>query len=349
MSEKISEVLVSQIRIDGGTQQRPVVSGMVEHYKELRQDGIELPPIDVVYDGANYWVWDGFHRLESAKAAKKKAIRCAVTKGTQQEAVWLSYSANKAHGMQRPQGTVKRIIEQIFCNPAYAKISLSEIARHVGASRRYVQMVRDEFLLRTEGGHDDESPVEQSESLKSDQVVTNRVCDTENAEKGCECSHPLESNSRHEKSTKRADSIEVKSSTGKTYEQKSQEKKTATTQPAMKDEDGRVIPDHLHGVFRERETFEALAQQASQLKAAVKKAAEDSPVAWGRFNENNFRSLMQQVYDLLKLSGPSIVCSYCGGVESDKCRACKGTGFLNRAQARCVPVEMRPKNGKGNK
>jgi len=113
-------------------------------------------------------------------------------------------------------------------------------------------------------------------------------------------------------------------------------------QEPPKDDDGREIPAHLIVAFATQEQFKRFAQTLSTLKGQVKQAIEENPVAWSQFSENEFRSLVQRAHDLLKLSGPFIVCAYCGGSDSDKCGACKGAGFLSRAKARCAPKELRP-------
>lgn len=117
--------------------------------------------------------------------------------------------------------------------------------------------------------------------------------------------------------------------------------KATPADEAPKDADGRVIPEHLREVFRKTELFDKFAQVLSTLKGQVRQAIEADPVAWSQFSENRFQAALDQAHDLLKLSGPFIICSYCGGDQSDKCRACKGSGFLNRAQTRCVPQELR--------
>lgn len=123
-------------------------------------------------------------------------------------------------------------------------------------------------------------------------------------------------------------------------------KKPPTSKPSKQgpatDADGRAIPEHLREVFVVAEQFQRFAQTLSTLKGQVRQAVEADPVAWSRFSENAFRAAVAKAHDLLALSGPFIVCAYCGASDSDNCRACKGTGFLTRAQARCVPKEMRP-------
>jgi len=112
-------------------------------------------------------------------------------------------------------------------------------------------------------------------------------------------------------------------------------------QKLPQDADGREIPTHLVGVFGTQGQFERFAQNLSTLKGQVRQAMEANPVAWSQFNENAFRAAISQCHGLLTLSAPFIVCSYCGASESENCRACKGTGFLSKAQARCAPEELR--------
>jgi hypothetical protein len=123
-------------------------------------------------------------------------------------------------------------------------------------------------------------------------------------------------------------------------------KPTAKTEPKDRpqDVDGREIPEHLIGVFAAQEQFRDFTQDLSTLKGKVTQAVSVNPVAWSRFNNSAFGAAIEKARDLLTLSGPYIVCSYCGASESERCQACKGAGFLTKAQARCVPKEMRSCN-----
>lgn len=108
-----------------------------------------------------------------------------------------------------------------------------------------------------------------------------------------------------------------------------------------KDAAGRAIPKNLRAVFEKSEQFKCFAQTVSTLKGQVRQAIEADPVVWSQFSENAFRAALDKCHDLLCLSGPHIVCPYCGGDQPENCKGCKGSGFLSKAQARCVPEEMR--------
>ncbi len=107
------------------------------------------------------------------------------------------------------------------------------------------------------------------------------------------------------------------------------------------DGDGRPVPPHLEDVFREAEAFREWSTRISSLKREVTVARKDDPAMFKQFREQPFNAGLKQAVDQLNLSAPFIVCSYCGGLDSENCTGCKGCGFLSRAQARCVPRELR--------
>jgi hypothetical protein len=62
--------------------------------------GLKFPPVTVFYDGADYWLADGFHRVTAALQADLKEIAADVHQGTREDAQWYSFSANKANGLR---------------------------------------------------------------------------------------------------------------------------------------------------------------------------------------------------------------------------------------------------------
>ena len=80
---------IASIRVDGGTQPRAVLDfDAIEDYAEEMGAGVKFPPVVVFYDGENYWLADGFHRVKAAYAAGFDTVRCDVHQGTIEEAQW---------------------------------------------------------------------------------------------------------------------------------------------------------------------------------------------------------------------------------------------------------------------
>jgi len=135
-------VKLADIRIDGGSQQRPLSQEALESYEERRLGGEEFPPVQTVFDGLHHWLWDGFHRVHVARKVGDKMIMVEITEGTQRDAVWLSFGANKSHGVPRVKGCTAEIIKKIFADPEWAKVPQTKIAQHVGVSPEFISKVR---------------------------------------------------------------------------------------------------------------------------------------------------------------------------------------------------------------
>lgn len=133
---------VNKLRTDGGTQQRPIDPEIVKEYTQRRKDGDMPPPARAVLDPeGNMWLWEGFHRRAAAIEAGQPTLNLAVTRGTVRDAIALSFTANKSHGLRRQPGVVRHIIEKIVADGEWGKASAAAIAAHVGASQRYVESV----------------------------------------------------------------------------------------------------------------------------------------------------------------------------------------------------------------
>jgi transposase-like protein len=124
---------ISSLRLDGGTQPRAALDfSAVDDYADAMADGTQFPPVIVYYDGENYWLADGFHRVKAAHDAGCDTIRCEVRQGTLEDAQWYSFSANKTNGLRRTNEDKQRAIKAALLHPRGANLSDSQIAKHVG-------------------------------------------------------------------------------------------------------------------------------------------------------------------------------------------------------------------------
>ena len=151
----MQELKISEIRTDGGTQPRAALDPeIIAEYADAMDRGEQFPPVDVMYDGDHYWLFDGFHRVKAAGTTDRTTIAAEVHQGTQQDAQWESLAANKKHGLRRSRADKQRAVKQALKGWGSEK-SAREIARHVGVSdatvRRYSEEVRQ---LRTSSQKD---------------------------------------------------------------------------------------------------------------------------------------------------------------------------------------------------
>ena len=96
---KTTTLLIDQIRIDGGTQPRVEISNdLVAEYTEQLRRGTEFPPVTTFFDGAAYWLADGFHRYHGHLRLKLTEIAAEIHKGGQREAILYAVGTNAEHG-----------------------------------------------------------------------------------------------------------------------------------------------------------------------------------------------------------------------------------------------------------
>lgn len=135
---------LEKIRMDGGTQPRAEMSeSVIDEYAQAWTDGADFPPVDVFFDGTDYWLADGFQRACAADKADMKAILANVHQGTQQDAQWFSYGANQKHGLRRTNADKERAVRAALGHAKAGKMSDNAIADHCGVSHTFVAKIRE--------------------------------------------------------------------------------------------------------------------------------------------------------------------------------------------------------------
>jgi hypothetical protein len=137
-------ISIESLRVDGGTQPRGELNAdYVAELVERIGNGDKLPPLSAVYDGTDYWLWDGFHRCCAYADAGVEAVDVEVATGTQADAQWRSYAANRVHGLRRTSADKRRAVEAALGHPNGARLSDRSIADHCGVSHTLVAQIRD--------------------------------------------------------------------------------------------------------------------------------------------------------------------------------------------------------------
>lgn len=142
---------IADIRLDGGTQPRAVLDfEAIEDYAEGMSAGVKFPPVVVFYDGDNYWLADGFHRVKAAYAAGFDTVQAEIQQGTLEEAQWYSFSANRNNGLRRTTQDKQRAIKAALTHGRGIALSDRQIARHVGVDQKTVTNWRGQLLASEE-------------------------------------------------------------------------------------------------------------------------------------------------------------------------------------------------------
>lgn len=133
----------SQIRIDGGTQQRVSINqDKVAEYAECMREGDKFPPILCTFDGTNYWMYDGFHRYFAFQSAGFTEVEVIYKPGTQEDAQDLSYGINNGHGLSPSKEDKEKSVKDALSKERHANKSDREIAKLCKVSHTFVASIR---------------------------------------------------------------------------------------------------------------------------------------------------------------------------------------------------------------
>lgn len=137
---------LDKLRLDGGTQPRAKLNeDTIAEYAEDMRNGVTFPAITVFYDGSDYWLADGFHRVKAARQADKDRLRADIRQGTRRDAVLHSVGVNAQHGLRRSNEDKRRSVMTLLEDKEWAEWSNREIARCCKVSEYFVRGLRDEL------------------------------------------------------------------------------------------------------------------------------------------------------------------------------------------------------------
>lgn len=137
-------VHIDKIRTDGGTQARACLNEQtVAEYAETMQDpDTVFPPVTVYFDGSDYWLADGFHRLAAWRQIGRTEIPADIRQGDRRRAILHSVAANSAHGLRRTNEDKRRAVHTLLEDEEWSSWSDREIARKCAVSPSFVGGLR---------------------------------------------------------------------------------------------------------------------------------------------------------------------------------------------------------------
>lgn len=142
------------IDVYGGTQARVKTNDeAIESYADEMAGGTIFPPISVYFDGATYWLADGFHRYLAAKRIERPSILAEVQPGGRSDALKHALGANAMNGVYRNNADKRNAVEIALeewpdrANPVIAEIC--KVSAELVRTRRS-ELTKSGKIARTE-------------------------------------------------------------------------------------------------------------------------------------------------------------------------------------------------------
>ena len=129
------------IRTDGECQGRVALdTDTVREYADSAKAGKLFPSLTVFYDGGDYWLADGFHRIQAYRRNKTKRVRVEVKEGDVLDARLYAAGANADHGLKRSNADKQKALALCLATlkEKGEKWTQKQIAEHCGISEGMV-------------------------------------------------------------------------------------------------------------------------------------------------------------------------------------------------------------------
>ena len=111
MAARIVTIPIEQIRSEGLQVRVAMDTDTVADYVAVERDGGELPPVTVYSNQCGeYWLADGFHRVEARRQRGERTIKAEVLVGGNTDALKAALGANRNHGLRRTNADKRRAI-----------------------------------------------------------------------------------------------------------------------------------------------------------------------------------------------------------------------------------------------
>jgi hypothetical protein len=139
----IDDFPIAKIRRDRDVQIRESLDAdALKDYTDRILAGESPPAVELFYDGTDYWLSNGFHRVEAMLRAERTHISVEQTAGTRRDAILHGLGANADNGVRLTNEDKRRSVKRLLCDEEWSKWSDRQIARQVHVSNNFVSELR---------------------------------------------------------------------------------------------------------------------------------------------------------------------------------------------------------------
>jgi len=302
----------------------------VKEYAEAMAAGAKFPPVIVFHDGTNYWLADGFHRLEAWKRNGVGSVKAEIKEGSRIDALKFAFGANNSHGMRRTNEDKKQSVMLAYENRIALGLgevpSANSIAEMVGTSYQFV----NNQLITVICWRDATARTGADGRTRSLPIPPNRQ------------PIPVPLGARFPMPPPRNDFGGGSAPSDRDGDEDQgfggEDLSPDVTIPAhLTDMLGNPVPPNVAELWMRRTELTELVKLLQKGRLAVAKAQDAGDPLWGNFNFSSVMMHLDNALANVKGAVPHCLCVYCQGIGCNSCR----TGIMPLAQYERLPRELK--------
>ena len=334
----------------------------VQDYADAMERGDRFPAVTVFTDGAEYYLADGFHRVEALRRIGKRAVVAELQEGDFKAALLYALKANSTHGLRRTNADKRHALEMAW----NARMELfggepsnALLAETCGVSYKTVQ--RFTGATGMDKVHTCEAPTRAEQGYSMNNPVPTRNANNAPIARKTEVSAktPERPETAPERpSGERGETPPAAPETpaparrigrdGKAYTVPPQAAPVRKPGPGGKgghapgvalDRFGVEIPMEIKGAFADETTRDVIESHLRHAVNLLKNAMDEKDPSVAQFRQADLIDL-QNLLRTARFTRPYCVCRICQGNGRGSCSACHETGFQTEEQYKRNPKEF---------
>lgn len=119
---------------------------VVADYASAMLQGSQFQPVLIYFDGRNYWLVDGFHRVQAQKAIGDLKVLADVWQGSYRDALLHATGVNISSGLKLTKADIRKNIHKLIGDPEWRYWSDLDIALQCGSTEDFVLELRVERM-----------------------------------------------------------------------------------------------------------------------------------------------------------------------------------------------------------
>jgi hypothetical protein len=292
--------------------------------------GAKFPPVIVFHDGTNYWLADGFHRLEAWKRNGVGSVKAEVKEGSRIDALKFAFGANSSHGLRMTNEDKRNAVKIAYDNRI--DLGLGEVP--------------SAGLVAKMAGVSDHCASDQLRTVRSWAEATERQgADGKRYKLPIPPPRPTASvptGARFPMPPPRDGAVGGGALSGREGDEDQgfggEDLSPSSVRPLhLTDMLGNPVPPNIAELWMRRTELTELVKLLQKGRLAVAKAQDAGDPLWGNFNFSSVMMHLDNALANVKGAVPHCVCVYCQGIG---CKACR-TGILPLAQYERLPRELK--------
>ena len=302
----------------------------VKEYAEAMAAGAKFPPVIVFHDGTNYWLADGFHRLEAWKRNGVNSIKAEVKEGNRIDALKFAFGANIGHGLRMSNEDKRQVVLIVYENRVALGLgevpSANAVAKIIGVCDKFVA-----DQLRSNRSWADATERQGADGKRYNLPIPPPRPPMPTPPDARFPIPPPRDGAGGGGTPSDRDGDEDQDFGG-------EDLSPDVTIPAhLTDMLGNPVPPNIAELWMRRTELTELVKLLQKGRLAVAKAQDAGDPLWGNFNFSSVMMHLDNALANVKGAVPHCLCVYCQGIG---CKACR-TGIMPLAQYERLPRELK--------